>query len=76
MGSQRDARRLDHEGWGWYRKTVLQQMRPHVPGEDLTGISVADGEDPVRGGMIARDAAGVRWYVTPEFMAANYEKAH
>lgn len=75
MNSQRDVRRLDHQGWRWYRKTALQRMRPYVPGEDLAGISVADSETPVEGGMIAGDAAGALWYITPEFMAANYEKA-
>ena len=58
--------------WKKYRKTALQEMRPYVLGEDLTGVSVADGETPKFGGMIARDAQGSRWYVSPEFMSENY----
>lgn len=60
--------------WNQYRKTALQEMRRYIEGEDLTGTSVAPGETPKVGGMIARDAQGSQWYVSPEFMAQNYEK--
>ena len=59
--------------WKKYRKTALQEMRDYIPGEDLTGISVAPGETPKESGKIARDNQGSQWYVSPEFMAENYE---
>jgi len=58
--------------WKKYKKTTLQEMRPYIVGEDLTGISVAPNEEPQIGGMIARDAQGSQWYVSPEFMLQNY----
>ena len=61
--------------WKKYQKTALQEMRPYVVGEDLTGVSVAQNEVPKRGGMIACDAQGSRWYVSPEFMDENYIEA-
>jgi hypothetical protein len=60
------------ETWKRYRKTATQEMRDYVPGEDLSGVSVAPGETPKKGGKIARDAQGSHWYVSPEFMAENY----
>lgn len=36
-----------------YRKKYLQAMRPYIPGEDLTGISVNKEDTPELGGMIA-----------------------
>ena len=59
--------------WKKYRKTAVQKMRDYIPGEDLTGVSVAPGETPKEGGKIARDNHGSQWYVSPEFMAENYE---
>ena len=58
--------------WHKYRKTATQEMRDYIPGEDLTGVSVAPGENPKEGGKIARDKQGSQWYVSPEFMAENY----
>jgi hypothetical protein len=65
--------------WGLYRKKHLQEMRPHVPGEDMAGISVSElDKDKLTqpGGMIARDANNHadQWYVAADFVAANYEK--
>jgi hypothetical protein len=48
-------------------------MRDYIKGVDLTGVSVAPGEEPKEGGMIARDKQGSQWYISPEFMAQNYE---
>lgn len=58
--------------WEKYRKTAVQEMRAYVCGEDLTGVSVAPGEIPKNGGKIAKDAEGSRWYISPEFIKANY----
>ena len=38
-----------------YRKKNLQPMRPYIPGEDLTGVSVSPEDTPEEGGMIAND---------------------
>ncbi|MGD1831008.1 MAG: hypothetical protein ACPKM1_15715 [Spirochaetaceae bacterium] len=60
--------------WKKYRKTAVQEMRNYIPGEDLTGVSVAPGETPKLGGKIARDNQGSRWYVSPEFVSENYSE--
>lgn len=58
--------------WKKYRKVATQEFRDYIPGEDITGISVAPGEVPMEGGKVGRDNKGSFWYVTPEFMAENY----
>lgn len=52
-------------------------MRPYVPGEDLTGISVDKEDMPEEGGMIAVNPANQedKWYVGKAFFEANYEEA-
>ena len=71
--------------WAYYRRTGLSEMRPYVPGEDLTGISVSDpdkgllaaaaesGENP--GGYIARNPRNHadQWYVAQAYFDANFE---
>ena len=52
-------------------------MRPYVPGEDMTGISVS-AEDTVEiGGMIAvaPNNPADRWYIAKAFFEANYALA-
>ncbi|MEW8522541.1 MAG: hypothetical protein AB2552_05760 [Candidatus Thiodiazotropha endolucinida] len=58
-----------------YRKKGVQPMRPYVPGEDLTGISVSDEDTPEEGGMIAMnpDNPDDQWYVAKDFFEAKYE---
>lgn len=62
--------------WDEYRKKCTQLMRPYIPGEDLTGISVSDEDTPEEGGMIAinRDNHKDQWYVAKEFFEKHYEK--
>jgi len=56
-----------------YRKKGTQAMRPYIPGEDLTGISVSVEDTPELGGMIAIGADnGAKWYVSKGFFEANY----
>jgi len=59
----------------FYRKKALQPMRPYVPGEDLTGISVNKEDTPELGGMIAQNVANPKdqWYVAKKFFEENYE---
>lgn len=60
-----------------YRKKNLQGMRPYIPGEDLTCISVNKEDTPELGGMIAvnKDNSEDRWYVAKKFFEDNYELA-
>lgn len=66
---------MSHHPWYGYYKTKKQLMRDYVPGEDLTGVSVAPGETPKDGGKIAADNQGSKWYISPEFMKENYTLA-
>lgn len=58
-----------------YRKKLLQPMRPYVPGEDMSGISVNAEDTPEEGGMIAwnPDNPADQWYVAKKFFEDNYE---
>lgn len=62
---------MSKEGWHTYRrKEIDTEMRPYVPGEDLTGISVSPNDDPPNDhGMIARnrDDHSDQWYVSREY---------
>ena len=56
-----------------YRKQGTQRMRPYVPGEDLTNVSVSVEDTPEVGGMIAIGADNdARWYVSKAFFEENY----
>lgn len=57
-----------------YRKINVQPMRPYIPGEDLTGVSVNKEDTPELGGMIAINAANQedKWYVAKKFFEENY----
>ena len=60
-----------------YRKKSLQPMRPYIDGENMDGISVAEGDTPEAGGMIAvntKDESD-RWYIAKKFFEDNYELA-
>ena len=58
-----------------YRKKNNQLMRPYVSGEDMIGISVALGDTPEEGGMIAVNPEDTEdiWYVSKKFFDSNYE---
>ena len=61
-----------------YRRKGLSEMRPHIPGEDMTGISVSEVDRkflPFEGGMIARNPKNHsdQWYVAKEYFEANLE---
>ena len=57
-----------------YRKNNVQPMRPYIPGEDLTGISVSPADAPSLGGMIAINPKNPidKWYVAKDFFVDNY----
>jgi len=60
--------------WKKYIKTGLQDMRPYIPGEDLSEISVNSEDTPELGGMIARNSYNHKdmWYVSKLFFTENY----
>ena len=60
-----------------YRKKTVQPMRPYIPGEELTGISVNVKDTPEEGGMIAMNPANPAdmWYVGKQYFLDNYEEA-
>lgn len=62
-------------GFKQYRKTGLQLMRPYIPGEDLSKVSVNPVDTPEEGGMIARNTSNYedQWYVSKKFFEENYE---
>jgi len=51
-------------------------MRPYVPGEDMTGISIAGVDTPELGGMVAISDTNPedKWYVAKDFFEKNYEE--
>lgn len=57
-----------------YIKKTVQPMRPYVPGEDLTGVSVSAEDTPEEGGMIAFNPNNGKdkWYVAKKFFEENY----
>lgn len=69
--------------WAYYRRTGLSEMRPYVPGEDMTGVSVsapdymllAGNRNP--GGYIARNPKNHadQWYVSQAYFEENLEPA-
>jgi len=64
--------------WTQYRRKGVAEMRPYCPGEDLTGISVSDVDDPPEsGGMIARNPRNHAdlWYVARQYFEDNFEAA-
>lgn len=60
--------------WKFYQKKALQPMRPYIPGEDLSGISVSPEDTPEEGGMIACNPKNMKdqWYVAKTFFEENY----
>lgn len=58
-----------------YRKKSVQPMRPYVPGEDMTHISVSESDTLEEGGMVAVNPENQedRWYVAKKFFEDNYE---
>ena len=60
----------------YYRKKLLQPMRPYILDEDMNGISVNKEDTPELEGMVAfnPDNPEDRWYVAKKFFEENYEK--
>lgn len=60
-----------------YRKkpTLFSEMRPYVPGEDLTNIYLGRTDTPEPGGMVARNPENHKelWYVPKKYFEENME---
>ena len=61
--------------WKLYRRKGFTEMRPYIPGEDLTGVRISRGDLPQAGGMIACNPADStdQWYVNEAYFEANME---
>lgn len=61
----------------YYKKKLKQPMRPYIPGEDMSGISVNKEDTLEEGGMVAvnPDNPKDQWYVAKQFFLDNYEPA-
>lgn len=62
-----------------YLRTNVAEMRPHIVGEDMAGISVQEsqwGLTELPGGMIARNPKNHddKWYVTEDYFKENFIK--
>jgi len=60
-----------------YIKVATQLMRPYVPGENISSISVSPEDTLELGGMIAmnKDNKKDLWYVAKDFYEKNYKLA-
>lgn len=60
--------------WKRYDRTGWIEARPYETGEDLSGISVSDEDDPSEGDMIARnpDNPDDQWLINQEYFHENY----
>ena len=57
-----------------YRRKGLAEMRPYVPGENLSGVSVSEEDDPPNDlGMIARNPKNHadKWYVAKKRVVSD-----
>lgn len=67
--------------WSFYQRKGLSEMRPYVPGEDLSGVSIAECDktngSPKDGDMIARNPKnyGDQWLVAKKYFEDNFEPA-
>lgn len=66
------------DNWKKYRRKGLSEMRPYVPGEDLSAISVSEQDAPPKSGdMIARNPENHldQWLVANAYFTKNLEPA-
>lgn len=62
-----------------YKRTQTMELRPWIPGEDMSGISVSlpdkQAGSPKPGDMIARNPRNYadQWLVAAAYFAENYE---
>lgn len=62
----------------YQRRQKISELRPYVPGEDLTGVSISDADrekgSPKAGDMIARNPKDYhdKWLMAAEYFAENF----
>ena len=63
--------------WKAYRKAVVTEARPYVPGESMRGITINQVDSLEEGGMVCRNpnAHGDQWYVSKSYFAQSYVPA-
>ncbi len=60
-----------------YKKTLVQQMRPYVEGEDMTHIMCKPDHTPEVGDMVAKGPGDLHFYlVTKEYFLSYYEEVN
>lgn len=70
---------MDKNSFTQYRRSQIAELRPYVPGEDMTRVSVSapdtEAGSPKLGDMIARNPANHDdvWLVAADYFAANFE---
>jgi hypothetical protein len=68
-------------GWKKYRRPGITEMRPWLPDEDITGLSISADDfrngSPKMGDMIARNPKNHadRWLVNAAYFFANFAPA-
>jgi len=57
-----------------YTRKGFSEMRPYIPGEDLSDVFVAEVNPPELGGMIARDPENHedQWYMEETYFRENF----
>jgi len=60
-----------------YKRKGLSEMRPYIPGEDLSKVSVSLEDTTEEGGMVARNPQNHddQWYVAKKYFEENLEEA-
>lgn len=77
LGDFEEETMTQHE-WLQYRRSTVMDMRPYVPGEDMSKIEVnpidAAHGSPKQGDMIARDPNDEEkgWLVSEHYFAHNF----
>jgi hypothetical protein len=65
--------------WKRYRRRQVTELRPYVPGEDMSKISISFEDDkagsPKEGDMIARNLRNPKdqWLVAAQYFNDNFE---
>lgn len=60
-----------------YIRKGFSEMRPYIPGEDMSNISVSNVDLLEEGGMIGRNSKNHKdqWYVAKQYFEDNFELA-
>ena len=58
-----------------YKQKAVKYVRPYVPGEDLTSVSVSKEDNPAQGGYIGINPNNPedRWFIAKDYLNKNME---